>query len=192
MILFFVFSKQNLEAAYNVSLGTYDRCKKEETAKTYQVKKVFVHEEYIERDPYFDITLLLLNDDTNDYMPICLPKKGTISLPNYPALFLTFSSFQKALTSDTRGKEGYITGYGVLKYHTNFQPCKIREARVKIYSDDACRKMLTDAEDNGDQLINGVCAGYLEGGIDSCQGDSGGPLMILGNHGETVLLGIHL
>lgn len=53
-----------------------NRCQQEKTQKTYKVKKAFMHEEYMERDPYFDIMLLQLDGDTSDFMPVCAPKRG--------------------------------------------------------------------------------------------------------------------
>lgn len=73
------------------------------------------------------------------------------------------------MSSTSRGKEAYIAGLGNLKYKAPDPPCTLHEGRVKIYKDKECRKMLDKAEGGGDQLINGFCAGYLEGGIDACQ-----------------------
>lgn len=75
-----VFRNQSLEKYYDVKLGVYNRCVKEKYQKTFSVEKAYIHEEYQERDPYFDIALLQLKDETNDYMPCCIPKQGDYDL----------------------------------------------------------------------------------------------------------------
>jgi secreted trypsin-like serine protease len=49
-------------------------------------------------------------------------------------------------------------------------------AQVPIISNDACRQ----TEDLLNQSVRDemLCAGFVEGGIDTCQGDSGGPLLV--------------
>lgn len=79
------------------------------------------------------------------------------------------SKYVPVMSGESRGKEAFIAGLGNLKYKAPKPPCTMHEARVKIYSDEECRKMLNKAEGGGDQFINGLCAGYLEGGIDACQ-----------------------
>lgn len=59
-------------------MGIYNHCVNESTQNTFKVAKVHVHEEYMERDPYFDIALLSLNGNTDHFMPCCLPKHGNI------------------------------------------------------------------------------------------------------------------
>lgn len=136
----------------------------------FKAKKVYVHEKYLKKDPYFDIAVIQLDGDTSKYMPACLPKKP--------------------LSSKTRGKEATVQGFGNMKYGDNTEPCQLREARVLIYDDDACKKMLKTMDEDPKEFMHAFCAGYLEGGIDACQGDSGGPLIVQGAERKITLMGV--
>lgn len=68
----------SLEKIYDVKLGINNRCIEEPTQKRFTVDKVFIHEEYYERDPYFDISLILLTANTDGFMPCCLPHTGNL------------------------------------------------------------------------------------------------------------------
>lgn len=70
--------------------------------------------------------------------------------------------------NNTGAKEGTVQGLGVLKYQGG-TPCTLHEARVLIYSDNDCKKMINSTGNDGNALQHAICAGYLSGGIDACQ-----------------------
>ncbi|ENN83123.1 hypothetical protein YQE_00513, partial [Dendroctonus ponderosae] len=160
-------SAVKLENVYTVRLGLYNICTTEKTVTEYRVDKVQVHELYLTKKPYFDICLLTLANSTEAYEPLCLPSGGITQRP----------------------KEGTVPGMGTLKYQGPM-PCTLHEARLLIHSDATCFKMINDTGNDGNDIKNAFCAGYLTGGIDSCQGDSGGPLQIRDRNGRFVLFGI--
>lgn len=62
-----------------------------------------------------------------------------------------------------------MQGFGNMKYGDNTEPCEMKEARILLYSDDVCKKMLKSQDEDEKEFINAFCAGYMEGGIDACQ-----------------------
>ncbi|XP_048836148.1 transmembrane protease serine 2-like [Brienomyrus brachyistius] len=88
--------------------------------------------------------------------PVCLPSPG-----------LSFSAPQTC----------WITGWGSL-YEGGQVSQNLMEAEISLIDRTTC---------NQQSIYNGVitdtmiCAGYLDGGVDTCQGDSGGPLVAQGN-----------
>lgn len=74
--------------------------------------------------------------------------------------------FYLAITK--RPKEATVPGLGTLRFK-GAMPCTVHEARILIYSDNECRAMIHRTGNNGTQLQNAFCAGYLQGGIDTCQ-----------------------
>ncbi|RZC32858.1 trypsin-1-like [Asbolus verrucosus] len=149
-----------LDEIYKVILGIYNKCEKEKTQKQFPVEKVYIHEKYKEAWPYYDIALLKLKESASSYEPICLPKA-----------------------------EGTVPGMGTIKYHGS-TPCTLHEARILIYPDDECRKMINRTGNDPKKVFRAFCAGYMQGGIDTCQGDSGGPLQVVDEYGNYILLGI--
>lgn len=122
----------------------------------YSVDRIINHEHYNTETHDNDIALLKLNSPlsfTSTVKPVCLPNFG-----------MEFSA----------GSPAWITGWGTLS-SGGFSPDTLNQAEVTIYSRETC---------NEPQVLDGmitqsmICAGKLEGGVDSCQGDSGGPLVV--------------
>ncbi|XP_067289686.1 transmembrane protease serine 2 [Pseudorasbora parva] len=106
-----------------------------------------------------DIALMKLNNPlmiTANVRPVCLPNKG-----------MFFSA----------PRESYVTGWGAL-FSGGVASETLQEAKIGLIDRTTC---------NSRQVYNGqitdtmICAGKLEGGVDSCQGDSGGPLVTMEN-----------
>ncbi|XP_070773579.1 transmembrane protease serine 2 [Enoplosus armatus] len=121
-----------------------------------QVHKIVSHEQFDTKTNDNDIALLKLDTPltfTRTVKPVCLPNTG-VDL--------------------TAGHQAWITGWGALQ-SSGQSPDRLHQAQVTIYSRETC---------NRPEVLNGeitetmVCAGKLEGGVDSCQGDSGGPLVV--------------
>lgn len=72
------------------------------------------------------------------------------------------------ILDNNRSREATIQGLGSLKYKGP-SPCTLHEARILLYSDADCRKMINSTGNNGSAMQGALCAGYLEGGIDACQ-----------------------
>ncbi|TRY56323.1 hypothetical protein DNTS_031855 [Danionella cerebrum] len=89
---------------------------------------------------------------TSDVRPVCLPNKGQFF---------------------TAPRECYVTGWGALSSGGSTSQT-LQEARIHLIDRDLCNNR---AVYHGQVTDSMICAGRLEGGIDSCQGDSGGPLV---------------
>ncbi|KAM9847020.1 transmembrane protease serine 2 [Aulostomus maculatus] len=121
-----------------------------------RVHKIINHENFDKDTNNNDIALLMLENSltlTRTVKPVCLPNIG-----------MDLSA----------GHSAWITGWGALASSGPY-PDKLNQAEVTIYSRDTC---------NNPNMLNGeiteamICAGKLQGGVDSCQGDSGGPLVV--------------
>ncbi|XP_071371407.1 transmembrane protease serine 2 [Centroberyx affinis] len=119
------------------------------------VRRIIVHEKYDTETNDNDIALLRLNTPltfSRTVKPVCLPNVGVDLYP---------------------GRQAWITGWGTL-YSQGSSPDNLMQAQVTIYSRDTCnRKEVLD----GEVTDSMICAGKLQGGVDTCQGDSGGPLV---------------
>ncbi|KAK9968576.1 hypothetical protein ABG768_002892 [Culter alburnus] len=118
------------------------------------VSRIVMHD-FVPRTNENDIALMKLNRPltiTLNVRPVCLPNKG-----------MYFSA----------PRECYVTGWGAL-YSGGSSSETLQEAKIQLIDRTTC---------NSQQVYNGqikdtmICAGKLQGGVDSCQGDSGGPLV---------------
>ncbi|XP_072515348.1 transmembrane protease serine 2 isoform X2 [Salminus brasiliensis] len=102
-----------------------------------------------------DIALMKLSTSlqlSSSIGPVCLPNAG-----------LYFSA----------PRESFITGFGALSSQGPASN-ELQEARVSLIDRSVCNGRLVY---NGQITNTMICAGKLQGGVDSCQGDSGGPLV---------------
>ncbi|XP_045041612.2 transmembrane protease serine 11A isoform X2 [Desmodus rotundus] len=132
------------------------------------VKRIIVHERYHSPAREYDIAVVQFSPRvafTDDVRRVCLPEASASFRPNSTV---------------------YITGFGALYYGGKSQN-DLREARLKIISDDVCKQ----PQVYGSDIKFGMfCAGYLEGIYDACRGDSGGPLVIKDLKDTWYLVGI--
>uniref|UniRef100_A0A3P8U5M0 Transmembrane serine protease 3 n=1 Tax=Amphiprion percula TaxID=161767 RepID=A0A3P8U5M0_AMPPE len=123
-------------------------------AQSLTVESIIHHARYRPRGLNYDIALMKLARPlvfNGLVQPICLP--------NYGEEFM-------------EGTMCWISGWGATE-EDGETSVVLRSAMVPLISTKTC---------NQPEVYKGlisslmICAGYLEGGIDSCQGDSGGPL----------------
>uniref|UniRef100_A0A3P9H685 Transmembrane serine protease 3a n=1 Tax=Oryzias latipes TaxID=8090 RepID=A0A3P9H685_ORYLA len=123
-------------------------------AQSLAVRKIVYHARYRSRSLDYDIALMRLDQPLtfNGLVePICLPNHG--------------EDFQE----DTKC---WISGWGATE-EDGESSVVLRSAVVPLISTRTCNQPEVYAGHISSWMI---CAGYLEGGVDSCQGDSGGPL----------------
>lgn len=124
------------------------------TGKT--VNKIISHKKFDRKTNDNDIALLKLSTPltfTRTVKPVCLPNIGVDLSAEHQA---------------------WITGWGALR-SSGPSPDKLNQAQVTIYSRETCN---TPSVLNGEITETMICAGKMQGGVDSCQGDSGGPLVV--------------
>ncbi|XP_030691263.2 transmembrane protease serine 2 [Globicephala melas] len=123
----------------------------------YRVAKVISHPNYDSKTKNNDIALMKLQTPLtfNDRVkPVCLPNPGMMLEPTQACWISGWgSTYEKGKTSD-----------------------RLNAAMVQLIEPWRC-----DSKQVYSDLITPamICAGYLQGTVDSCQGDSGGPLVTL-------------
>ncbi|XP_059244553.1 transmembrane protease serine 9 isoform X2 [Mustela nigripes] len=123
----------------------------------------------------------LYNPDTADFDVAVLQLDGPLAFGRHvqpvclPAATHVFPPRRKCL----------ISGWGYLREDFLVKPETLQKATVELLDQGLCASLyghsLTDRM---------VCAGYLDGKVDSCQGDSGGPLVCEEPSGRFFLAGI--
>ncbi|XP_053906502.1 transmembrane protease serine 9 isoform X2 [Cuculus canorus] len=131
------------------------------------IARIIPHPFYNADTADYDVAVLELKRPvtfTKYIQPVCLPEAGH----HFPA-----------------SKKCLISGWGYLREDFLVKPEFLQKATVELLDQTLCSSLYSHALT--DRML---CAGYLEGKIDSCQGDSGGPLVCQEPSGKFFLAGI--
>ncbi|KAF7206780.1 enteropeptidase isoform X1 [Nothobranchius furzeri] len=132
--------------------------------QTRQVDRIIINKHYNRRTKQADIAMMHLQQPVNFtqwVQSVCLPADDQ---------------------NITTGRKCSIAGWG-RETEGGSLPDILQEAQVPLVAQELCQELLPEYTITSSML----CAGYLEGGVDSCQGDSGGPLMCLEDGRWTVI-----
>ncbi|XP_045501278.1 serine protease snake-like isoform X1 [Colias croceus] len=124
------------------------------------IEKIINHPNFVSPKKYFDIAIIVTEREitfSNLIQPACL-----------------WNSYDTSKFS----KEATVTGWGVIETAGKTTSPELQAATVDIIDSNHCSELL---HTSCNRLWCGLqshqlCAGKLEGGVDTCQGDSGGPL----------------
>ena len=149
---------QILFSIYLSRLGAHSRLKNVGDEQDIQVEKIICHKSY--HSPFrfsYDIALIKLKN------PATLNKGvGLVCL----------ADDSNQLPIDNASKKCWITGWGKLSSGGSY-PDYLMQASVPLVSKSRCDRAYGPGRVDDSML----CAGLVQGGVDTCQGDSGGPLV---------------